>query len=372
VSGPLRSEADAVRTLDEGTWTMDEIYAWCSRNADISRAGGHDPVPGHAGDFRWKRRVRCALQDSKRRGGVHQVRRAVWAVHGTRERPVRLVLIVAGGTLLDFELRVCDAVDLLMSLDAPADLVFTDAPWALGRGDGRFADGNGYRRDHSRIVPGYVDVDPADYPEFTRRWVNAAAAVLRPGGQLAVVTGAQQAALVQVTAEQAGLTFVSSIPARKEFPLYTERRPAFAHYQVTVLCRGRIDSPARVYHPPLDQPRAASGRDYPLDWWVNNGRADRPGLYRYDNALPLRMCRRVLHCFSDPGGHVVDPHLGSGTSAVAAYLDGRRYTGGDINPHAVRFAAARLLAEHAWLDDAQPGLYPSPVARLAEQAGGLW
>jgi hypothetical protein len=40
---------------------------------------------------------------------------------------------------------------------------------------------NGYRRDHVKIMGGYVDVDPAEYADFTAGWVAAAAIALRPG-----------------------------------------------------------------------------------------------------------------------------------------------------------------------------------------------
>jgi hypothetical protein len=48
--------------------------------------------------------------------------------------------------------------------------------------------------------------------------------------------------------------------------------------------------------------------------------------------------------------------VGGGTTAVACWRTGRRFTGGDLNPHALRFSAARLLSEHAWPDDRQPTL----------------
>ena len=63
-----------------------------------------------------------------------------------------------------------------------------------------------------------------------------------------------------------------------------------------------------------------------------------------------------MKAFSDPGAHVVDPFLGGGTTAVACWLTDRRFTGADLNPHGIRFTAARLLAEHAWPADRQPSL----------------
>ena len=184
----------------------------------------------------------------------------------------------------------------------PADLVLCDPPYGLGRGTGRhYSDGHGYRRDHTRIVSGYQDVAPGEYEEFTHGWTQAAAAALRPGGQLAVVTGPQRAGIVQYAAEQAGLTWVSTIAARREFPLATTRRPASAHWSITVMCRGPLASARRVFHPPADLPAARTGHPYPLDWWPDNGRADRPGLLRYDNSLPLRLVQRTVSAFSDRG-----------------------------------------------------------------------
>ena len=366
----LTTEADVLRTLRTGTYTLQELYDLCAQQTATGRDGGHDPVPGHAGDQRWKHRVRGALANMRRAGRAGRISRTTWAIEGTPGDPARLLLIIAGATPRDFELRLATAAGLLGQLGMPADLVLCDPPYGLGRGTGRhYADGNGYRRDHTKIVPGYQDVDPGEYEEFTRGWARAAAAALRPGGQLAVITGPQRAGIVQYAAEQAGLNWVTTIAARREFPLATLRRPASAHWTITVMCRGPLASPGRVFHPPTDLPAARTGHPYPLDWWDANGRADRPGLLRYDNSLPLRMVQRAVTAFTDPGAHVVDPFLGAGTTAIACWRTGRSFTGGDVNPGAIRFAAARLLDEHAWPDDRQPALFPAhPPAAAARAA----
>jgi DNA modification methylase len=355
----LVSEAAVLRTLDAGTYTLDRLYELCERRASIDRDGGQDPVPDHPGDRRWKRRVRGALQALRRSGTAARIARSSWAIEGTATNPTRLLLIVAGAEPREFELRLRSAAALLAELEEPVDLVVCDPPWGLRRGRGHFADGNGYRRDHTRVVGGYVDVDAHRYLEFTHGWVKQAAAALRPAGQLAVITGPQRAAVVQCAAEDAGLSWVTSIVARREFPLATLRRPASAHWTITVLCRAALQNRRRVFNPPRDLPAARSGHPYPLDWWADgNGRADRPGLVRYDNSLPLPMVLRIVRAFSDPGEHVVDPFVGGGTTAIACWQTDRRFTGGDVNPHAIRFTAARLLAEYAWPADRQPSLFP--------------
>ena len=163
---------------------------------------------------------------------------------------------------------------------------------------------------------------------------------------------------------RAGGAYLGELDRRPpHLPLATLRRPACSHWAITIMCRGALGNPRRVFNPPQDQPAARSGHPYPLDWWSEgNGRADRPRLLRYDNSLPLPLVLRAVTAFSDDGEHVVDPFLGGGTTAVACWRAGRRFTGGDLNPHALRFSAARLLAEHARPDDRQPAL-PGPAGQ---------
>ena len=357
----LRTEADVVRALGDGTYTLEELYALCEDQADVDRDGGHDAI--HPGDERWRRRVRGVLQNLKASGRAERIGRSAWAIRGTCERPERMLLIVAGGTPREFELRLQTAVELLGSLDEPADLVLTDPPYGLHRGTDRSSAGRVYERDARRVVSGYQDVDPSEYEEFTFAWVEAAAAALRRGGNLVTVTGPQRAAIVQYAAEKAGLSWVSTIAAYKAFPLRMTRRPACAHWAITAMTKGRVDDPKRVFHCPPDLPKARSGVDYPLDFWTENGRSDRVGdALRYDNALPAKLVSRLVRAFSDPAEMVVDPHVGGGETAVQAWRHGRRFVGGDVNPGALRFTGARMLDEHLWPAETQPALFDAALA----------
>ncbi len=109
------------------------------QQAPVERAAGHDAIPGHPGDRRWKRRVRGVLQALRASGRAQRIAHSTWAIHGPPERPARLTLIVSDATLGELELRVQDAVELLGELAEPVDLVVADPPYALNRGRGRFA-----------------------------------------------------------------------------------------------------------------------------------------------------------------------------------------------------------------------------------------
>jgi site-specific DNA-methyltransferase (adenine-specific) len=59
---------------------------------------------------------------------------------------------------------------------------------------------------------------------------------------------------------------------------------------------------------------------------------------------PEELFRRFIAASSDPGDLVVDPFVGSGTSAVVAGNLGRRWTAGDADPRYLAMSRTRLYA----------------------------
>ena len=58
--------------------------------------------------------------------------------------------------------------------------------------------------------------------------------------------------------------------------------------------------------------------------------------------FPEELPRRLIHLYSFKNDVVLDPFMGSGTTAVAALNTGRRYVGYDNNPEYVKLAEKRL------------------------------
>jgi DNA modification methylase len=65
----------------------------------------------------------------------------------------------------------------------------------------------------------------------------------------------------------------------------------------------------------------------------------------YPTQKPLALLERVIGATTDAGGLVVDPFVGSGTTAVAAQRLGRRFACGDSSPQAVVVTCSRLERE---------------------------
>jgi hypothetical protein len=60
--------------------------------------------------------------------------------------------------------------------------------------------------------------------------------------------------------------------------------------------------------------------------------------------FPVELAERVIRLYSYIGDVVLDPFLGSGTTAVAARQTGRRYVGYELEPAYCNLAAARIAA----------------------------
>jgi site-specific DNA-methyltransferase (adenine-specific) len=67
---------------------------------------------------------------------------------------------------------------------------------------------------------------------------------------------------------------------------------------------------------------------------------------------PVEMLCHMLHVSTRPGALICDPFFGSGTSAVACAMSGRKFVGCEINPHYFDMACRRINAVYE-----QPNLF---------------
>jgi site-specific DNA-methyltransferase (adenine-specific) len=75
-------------------------------------------------------------------------------------------------------------------------------------------------------------------------------------------------------------------------------------------------------------------------WYFPSVRANRD----HESKFPLELPRRAIRLLTDPGDLVLDCFMGSGTTAVAAIGEGRRFIGIEINPRSCELARRRIAA----------------------------
>jgi adenine-specific DNA-methyltransferase len=83
-------------------------------------------------------------------------------------------------------------------------------------------------------------------------------------------------------------------------------------------------------------------------WEIGNVKHNHPEKTDHPCQFPVELVRRLILAFTNVGDVIVDPFMGSGTTAVSATLEGRDYIGFDNNMEYNRIARLRLDA----LDDA--------------------
>ncbi len=84
--------------------------------------------------------------------------------------------------------------------------------------------------------------------------------------------------------------------------------------------------------------------------------------------LPIHLLERLILMATDEGDTVLDPFMGTGTTAVAAKRLGRNYTGIELDPKYVEIAENKLLQErsNSRLGDAWVSIFLKRVATLRD------
>jgi site-specific DNA-methyltransferase (adenine-specific) len=227
--------------------------------------------------------------------------------------------------------------------DASADLLIADPPYGLGKDYGNDSD----------CLSGDA------YLAFCRRWIDAVLPKLAPNGSLYVFLTWQYSPEV-FSLLKTRLTMVNEIIWDRRVPSMggSTRKFSSVHDNIGFFARSReyyfdLDSIRVPYDAQTKKARSRSifvGKKWlevgynPKDLW-SVSRLHRQHAERVDHPTqkPLALIERMVLASCPPGGLVLDPFMGSGTSAVAAARHGRRFAGFELN--AKYFDIARLRVE---------------------------
>jgi site-specific DNA-methyltransferase (adenine-specific) len=219
-----------------------------------------------------------------------------------------------------------DALALLAQLpDACVDLIVTDPPFAIDF-NGKRAN---YHRKAANVLDGYAEVGRGEYAEFSRRWIAEARRALKPRGSAYIFSGWTNLRDMLQGVEDAGLHVLNHIIWKYQFGVFTKKRFVTSHYHV-LLC---VKDAKRYTFNKIEH--------YPEDVWLIK-REYWKGRKKTSTKLPLEIVEKCIRYSSNAGDTVLDPFMGSGTTAVACKSLGRRFLGFEIVPEYVAFANERL------------------------------
>jgi len=240
-----------------------------------------------------------------------------------------------------------DCIETLGKVAEPfTDLIFADPPFNIG-----------YKYDK------YHDkVERNNYIAWTKDWMATCKKVLKPHGSFYIAIGDDYAANVKIIADELGLFMRNWIIWHYTFGQQTKDKFARSHTHIFYFVNDsknftfndfavRVPSDRQLIY--ADK-RANPAGKIPDDVWddprVCGTFKERTGWHPCQ--MPEQLLMRIIAASSNAGDCVLDPFVGSGTTAAAASKLRRNYVGIEISADYAKKANQRLaqLDTHAKIE----------------------
>ncbi len=235
-----------------------------------------------------------------------------------------------------------DSLELLATLpEASIDLVFADPPYFLSNGGTTCKSGR-----RASVDKGTWDrsLGVEDNHTFNRAWLSACQRVLRPNGTIWVSGTSHVIHSVGFAMQQLGYKLLNEICWEKPNPPPNLSCRYFTHSTETILWAAR-DRKSK-HHFDYPAMRIENGGKQMKSVWrmMAPGRAEK-SYGNHPTQKPIELLLRIVRAACPPGGSVLDPFNGSGTTGVAALRTGRSYVGIDRDGSYLQLTSRRLLDE---------------------------
>ena len=252
--------------------------------------------------------------------------------------------------------------------DESVDLIVTDPPYGIEGGTLH----RHYNRNEQFVVGDYVEIDAAAYGAFSRGWIGQAERVLRPGGQIYVISGYTNLPHVLAALRATSLREINHIIWKYNFGVYTSTKFVSSHYHVLYYAKpgGKRTFNLQARYATDESAEAGGSANYRdrEDVWIIN-REYKPGKAKNKNELPRALLQKILSYSSNEGDHVCDFFMGGCSTATVAIGLNRRFTGFEISAKTFeqRVPALRAVSPGELLE-----LSRRPEAKVVRNRGKAW
>src|SRR5579872_1338057 len=234
-----------------------------------------------------------------------------------------------------------DCLEILSALpESCVDLIFADPPYFLSNGGitchaGKMVSVNKGTWDKSN--------GPDANHEFNKSWLSACQRLLKPNGAIWVSGTAHVIHSVGFAMQQLGFKLLNDISWVKPNPPPNLSCRYFTHATETIIWAARDKKSRHKFNYKLMKQMNA-GRQMKSVWEILPPAAEEKRFGKHPAQKPLALIERILLASSNEGDLVLDPFLGSGTTAIAAIHRGRKCAGIELDPKWIHVTTQRIHA----------------------------
>ncbi len=242
----------------------------------------------------------------------------------------------------DLTLYHGDSLELLSAFEPDSvDLIFADPPYFLSNDGitchaGRMVSVNKGDWDRSR--------GPDTNHEFNKAWLFLCQRVLKPNGAIWVSGTSHVIHSVGFAMQQLEFKLLNDITWVKPNPPPNLSCRYFTHATETLIWAAKSRKSKHTFHYRLMK-ELSGGKQMKSVWQIPPPEPEEKRFGKHPTQKPLRLLERILLAASNEGDLVLDPFLGSGTTALAALRLRRRVVAADLEAVSVTLAVARIVGE---------------------------
>jgi site-specific DNA-methyltransferase (adenine-specific) len=255
--------------------------------------------------------------------------------------------------------------------DQSIDLILTDPPYGLGKDYGNDSDKQAAQ----------------EYLMWTEQWIDAVLPKLKPNGSLYIFLTWRYSPEIFVMLKQR-MTMINEIIWDRRVPSMGGSTRSFTsvHDTVGLFVNSKnyyfdLDSVRIPYDAETKKARSRSifvGAKWlelgynPKDLWsVSRLHKENPERVEHPTQKPLEIIERMVRASCPDGGIILDPFMGSGTTAIAAKRCGRHFVGFELNAEYCEIIDQRLASQESQLQSLNNQPTEPMRAKLVQSASSL-
>ena len=230
------------------------------------------------------------------------------------------------------------------------DLVFADPPYNLS-GNGLKWQNKGLGGDWFMVNEKWDKMSAPEYIQFTKEWLAECYRVLKPHGSIYISCTYHNIGELMMTLKTLGFLPRNIVTWHKNNAMPSMTKRAFTHSCEYVLFFSKGKKWIFNYEKmkKINPEKAINGSQKQMrDFWiipVCQGKErirDKTGRAAHPTQKPEVLLERVILASSNSGDVVLDPFLGSGTTAAVAKRLGRKWVGIETENRYIKMAQKRI------------------------------